>query len=75
MTVLSSRLLSGKSKAQWKAGYREEARSPQSFGDGEIAETVAIPQVERIDGQTATSFLFATFSFEEKEKVEMFRLV
>jgi hypothetical protein len=48
-----------------KCGNREEARSEC----GEIAEAVAISQTKRIDGQTATSFLFATFSFEGKEKV------
>jgi len=32
----------------------------------EITETVAIPQLERIDGQTALSFL-CLLSFAEKE--------
>jgi hypothetical protein len=44
-----------------EGGHREEALK-------EIAKTVAIPRVERMDGQTATSFLLLLF-FCGKRKV------
>ena len=44
-----------------ECGNRKEARR------GEIAETVAIPQMERIDGQTASSFLLLTFLLRKKK--------
>jgi hypothetical protein len=40
-----------------ECGHCEEALTMKS----EITETVAIPQLERIDGQTASSFLLLTF--------------
>ena len=49
-----------KKQSAVEGGHREEA--PQ-----EIADTVAFSQVERVDGQTATSFLLL-LSFAEKEK-------
>jgi len=48
-----------------ECGHREEALTMKS----EITETVAIPQLERIDGQTASSFLLLTFLFSGKSKV------
>jgi hypothetical protein len=41
--------LDGKSEMRWNAGTVRKLE--------EITETVAIPQMERIDGQTASSFL------------------
>jgi len=48
-----------------ECGNREEARQG-------ITETVAILQMERIDGQTASSFLLLTFLLRKKKsKVNM----
>ena len=44
-----------------ECGNREEARR------GGITETVAILQMERIDGQTASSFLLLTFLLRKKK--------
>jgi len=51
-------------RKKWNAaecGNREEARR------GGITETVAIQQLERIDGQTASSFLLLTFLLRKKK--------
>jgi hypothetical protein len=50
----------GSSKRRFPTGTRAE-----------ITDVVAIPQTKRIDGQTATIFLFVTFSFGGKEKVRL----
>ncbi len=47
-----------------ECGYREEARR------GGITETVAIPQLERIDGQTASSFLLLTFLLRKENWIQ-----
>ena len=47
-----------------ECGNREEARR------GEITETVAIPQLKRIDGQTASSFLLLTFLLRKENWIE-----
>ena len=44
-----------------ECGNREEARLCG------ITEAVAIPQLERIDGQTASSFLLLTFLLRKKK--------
>jgi hypothetical protein len=44
---------------QWNAGTVRKLE--------EITETVAIPQLERIDGQTASSFLLLTFLLRKKK--------
>jgi len=47
-----------------ECGNREEARR------GGITETVAIPQMERIDGQTASSFLLLTFLLRKENWIQ-----
>ena len=65
--------MNGKSEMQWNAEEQALLVKDEEARRGEITETVAIPQLERIDGQTASSFLLliikssAFSSFAERE--------
>ena len=65
--------MNGKSEMKWNAEEQAPLVKDEEARLG-IAETVAITQLERIDGQTASSFLLliikssAFSSFAEKEK-------
>ena len=53
--------MNGKSEMQRNAEEQALLVKDEEARRGEIAETVAIPQMECIDGQTASSFLLLTF--------------
>ena len=66
--------MNGKSEMQWNAEEQaplvkeEQVLLVKEARRGEITETVAIPQLERIDGQTASSFLLLTFLLRKKKR-------
>ena len=52
---------------QWNAEEQAPLVKDEEARLSGIAETVAIPQLERIDGQTASSFLLLTFLLRKKK--------